>query len=101
MAATAAVAPGEVVPFRAGGRDFLICNADGTFYAVAERCTHAAWSLAGGELLHCQLTCSLHGGKFDVRTGEATLLPVTKPLRTFPVHTQDGRIWVQVPPLPR
>ena len=44
---------------------------------------------------------SLHGATFDLRTGAATGLPATKPLRTFPVRTRDGRIQVAVPPPPR
>ena len=96
VAAEAEVGPSQAVPFQVGRRDLLLCNVDGTFYAISDRCTHAAWSLADGELRHGQIICSLHGAQFDVRTGQATGTPATRPLRTFPVRTQKGRIFVQV-----
>ncbi len=101
VCATSEIPPGRAVAVRAAGRDFLLCHAEGRYYAVAERCTHAAWSLAGGEVRGCELACSLHGARFDLRTGDATRPPASKPLRTFPVRTRGGRIQVQVTPLPR
>jgi len=92
------VAPGCVVPFAAGGRRFLVCNAKTGFYAVAERCTHAAWSLAGAELRGEEIVCALHGARFDLRTGHATCPPASKPLRTYAVDVEGGRIRVRVPP---
>lgn len=93
--------PSTVRAVHALGRDFLIANVDGRFYAFGERCTHAAWSLADGELRGCEIVCALHGARFDLRTGEPTALPATKPLRTFPVRTQGDRVEVQLTPPPR
>jgi 3-phenylpropionate/trans-cinnamate dioxygenase ferredoxin subunit len=98
VAAMDAVGPGRAVGFEVGGRRLIVCNAGGDFYAVADRCTHAAWPLAGGDLEGSELICSLHGGRFDLRTGAAACPPATKPLRTFDVATRDGRILVRVPP---
>lgn len=95
---TAAVSPGEAVAFEAEGRRFVVCNVDGTFYAIADRCTHAAWPLAGSDLVACEVVCALHGARFDVRTGRATAPPASKPLRTFLVRAENGRLLVQVPP---
>lgn len=95
---TSAVAPGQAVAFEASGRSVLVCNADGTYYAVASRCTHAAWNLVGNEIVAAELICALHGARFDLRTGAATCLPATKPLRTFPLTVREGRILVRVPP---
>ena len=95
------VPEGKVVAFEAFGRAFLVCNAAGTFYAVADRCTHAAWSLAGSDLLGCEIVCGLHGGRFDLRTGEAAASPASKPIQTFAVRAQGARIEVRVPPPPR
>jgi 3-phenylpropionate/trans-cinnamate dioxygenase ferredoxin subunit len=95
---TSVVGPGETVAFEAGDRRFIVCNTGDRLYAVAERCTHAAWSLAGSALEGFELICSLHGARFDLRTGAATGLPASKPLRTFPVKTSGGRILVALPP---
>ncbi len=101
VAAEAEVGPSQVVPIRVGRRDLLLCNVDGTLFAIADRCTHAAWTLADGELRNGEIICSLHGATFDVRTGRATGAPATKALGTFPVRTQNGRILVQVHQPPR
>ena len=95
---TSAVAVGESIAFEKGDRRFIVCNTGDGLYAVAERCTHAAWSLAGSALERFELICSLHGARFDVRTGAATAPPASKPLRTFPVKTRGGRILVALPP---
>ena len=93
--------PGTVARVHALGRDLLIANVDGRLHAFGERCTHAAWSLADGELRGCEIVCALHGARFDLRTGEPTAPPASKPLQTFPVRTLGDRVEVQVTPPPR
>ena len=93
-----AVPPGDAIAFEASGRRFVVCNAGGQLYAVADRCTHAAWPLAGSDLRDCDLVCSLHGARFDLRTGVATAPPATKPLQTYLTRTEHGRILVRLPP---
>jgi nitrite reductase/ring-hydroxylating ferredoxin subunit len=46
------------------------------------------------------IECPLHGGQFNVRTGQALGDPVTCDLRRFPTRVRDGRIEVQVPEAP-
>ena len=101
VGAASEVAPGDVLAFRVRDRDFVVCNAAGTLYALADRCTHAAWSLAGSELRGCEIVCSLHGARFDVRDGTATAPPASKSLSTFPIRERNGRIEVQVAAPPR
>jgi len=75
-----------------------VCNVGGAYYAVADRCTHAAWKLGGEPLEGCEIVCTLHGAAFDLRTGEATRPPASKPLRTFPCRSDGGRLLVDVDP---
>jgi 3-phenylpropionate/trans-cinnamate dioxygenase ferredoxin subunit len=91
--------PGSgVLPLRVLGRDLLVCRGGDDLFAVADRCTHAAWCLADSEIDGDEIACALHGGRFDLRTGEATGLPATKPLRTFPLRVVGSRVEVRVPP---
>jgi nitrite reductase/ring-hydroxylating ferredoxin subunit len=94
------VAPGKAVAFETRGRRFVVCNTGEEFFAVADRCTHAAWRLADSALRGGEIVCSLHGARFDLRTGAATGPPASKPLRTFAVRNEGGRLLVQVPPPP-
>jgi len=85
------LAPGGVLPVAWGRHRALLCNVDGAFYAVAERCTHAAFSMAEGRLEGAHLECPLHGALFDVRDGSPVRRPANKPLATYPVELRGTR----------
>lgn len=53
----------------AGGKDLVIANIDGKFYAMDNWCTHEQGNLSAGELNKNVLTCPEHGAQFDVMTG--------------------------------
>lgn len=82
----------------AGPPAIALFRVDGGFYATDDLCTHEDWSLGeDGELDGFEVECCLHTARFDVRTGAATQFPATEPLRTYPVHVEDGAVWVEVP----
>ena len=89
------LAPGATRPVECGRRKALLCNVGGAFYAVAERCTHAAFSLAEGCLEGPHLECPLHGALFDVRDGSPVRRPASKPLATYPVEVDGTRAEVR------
>jgi nitrite reductase/ring-hydroxylating ferredoxin subunit len=78
------------------GRKVLVCHADGAFFAVSERCSHAAFSLADGRLAGFLVECPLHGARFDVRDGSAVRRPATKPLDTYAIEVVDGRATIDL-----
>lgn len=92
------IAPGEVRVVECGQRKALLCNVGGEFFAVAERCTHAAFSLATGRLDGSRIECPLHGAQFDVRDGSPVRLPASKPLATHPVTVEGGKAVVEFQP---
>ena len=83
------LAPGQTRPVECGRHKALLCNVGGEFFAVAERCSHAAFSLVEGRLEGPHLECPLHGARFDVRDGSPVRRPASKPLATWPVRL-DG-----------
>ena len=54
-----------------GGKEVLLANVDGSYYAIANKCSHLGGSLAKGSLEGCIVTCPRHGAQFDVKTGQA------------------------------
>jgi p-cumate 2,3-dioxygenase ferredoxin component len=65
------------------------------FYCTDDICTHGSTSLTEeGELEGPIIECGAHGGKFDVRTGEACAPPCVEPLRTYPVTLEEGWVYV-------
>jgi nitrite reductase/ring-hydroxylating ferredoxin subunit len=70
------IAPGGMKYVKAGGRQIVLCNCDGHYYAIARRCGHMNGPLEMGTLDGTFLTCPMHYVQFDVRTGEALSNPV-------------------------
>jgi 3-phenylpropionate/trans-cinnamate dioxygenase ferredoxin subunit len=53
------------------GKEVLLANVDGSYYAIANKCTHLGGSLSKGSLEGSIVTCPRHGSRFDVKTGRA------------------------------
>lgn len=91
------VAPGAVRAVRVAGVAIAVVHtADGQVFAVDDRCTHGTVALSEGEVEGCCLECSLHGSRFDLRTGEPVNLPATRPVRVHAVEVRDGDVYVTV-----
>jgi nitrite reductase/ring-hydroxylating ferredoxin subunit len=73
---TADIAPGGMKAVELNGRELVVCNCDGTFYALDRRCGHMNSPLEMGTLDGSILTCAMHCAQFDVTTGEALAGPV-------------------------
>ncbi len=93
-----ALAEGAVLACEADGREIALCRVEGAIYAVALRCSHAAWPMKDGPLEGCELVCVAHGARFDVRDGHPTAGPAERPLDTWPTRLRDGWIEVALPP---
>lgn len=76
--------------------DICVYNLDGTFYATADTCTHATASLADGDIEDDLITCPVHWGQFDIRTGQAVTFPCERHLRTYRVIVTDGGVFADV-----
>jgi 3-phenylpropionate/trans-cinnamate dioxygenase ferredoxin subunit len=60
---------GTMKSFVINGKDVLLVNYEGNYYAIAGKCTHSEGDLARGKLEGKIVTCPVHGSKFDVTTG--------------------------------
>lgn len=74
-------------------------NVDGEFYATDDTCTHEEASLTEGELYGDIVECPLHGGAFNVRSGEVESFPPLVAVETYPVRVVGDE--VQVSPSPQ
>lgn len=70
------IAAGGMKSIEIGGREIVICNCAGIFYAIDRRCGHMNSPLDKGTLNGSILTCAMHCAQFDVTTGEALSGPV-------------------------
>jgi 3-phenylpropionate/trans-cinnamate dioxygenase ferredoxin subunit len=89
------VAAGSTRRIEVDGEPVLLCNVDGSVYAIEDRCTHDGGELDQGELEGCRIMCPRHGAYFDVTTGAALTLPAILPVRTYPVRVEGDAIFVE------
>ncbi len=82
----------EILAVKVGGLQIGVCRIDETYYAFDNVCTHAYALLSDGWLEGRIVECPLHGGRFDVTTGEALGAPVICPLKTYPTRLVDGLV---------
>lgn len=92
------VPEGEVRGFEpAGCPAVAIYNVDGRFYASDDVCTHEEVCLSDGELDGDIIECPLHGGSFNVVTGEVESRPPRKPVRVHETRLEGATVQVLLP----
>jgi nitrite reductase/ring-hydroxylating ferredoxin subunit len=82
------------------GLGYAVFQVGATYYVTADLCSHGPGSLSEGYLEDYEIECPFHQGRFDIRTGEATLAPCQARIQTWPVVVQSGAIFIEldVPP---
>jgi 3-phenylpropionate/trans-cinnamate dioxygenase ferredoxin subunit len=92
------VRTGRARAVEADGRHVLLCNVDGSLYAIADVCTHDRGPLGEGRLRGATIECPRHGARFDVRDGSVVAPPAVRPLATYPVRVVDDGVEVDLGP---
>jgi len=87
---------GEMHRHEGGSEPVLICNVDGDFFVIQDTCTHGDWPLSDGYLDGDIVECTLHWGKFCVRTGKVKAQPPCQALRVFPVKVDGDDVLVDL-----
>lgn len=87
---------GEMLRFEGGPEPVLVCNIGGEFLAIQDTCTHGDWPLSDGYLDGDVIECTLHWGKFCVRTGKVKAPPACAPLRVFPTMVDGDDVLVDL-----
>jgi len=78
------------------GTAIVLINREGTIYALEDRCSHEEFPLSTGDLVGGEVTCALHGARFDIETGVPRALPAVIPVRTYEVQIDDGEVRVKL-----
>jgi 3-phenylpropionate/trans-cinnamate dioxygenase ferredoxin component len=90
------IPPGSMKRVEVDGVPVLLCNCDGTIYAIEDVCTHDGGPLDEGELMDCKVMCPRHGALFDVKTGAALTLPAVIALPTYDVRIEGEDVYVDL-----
>ena len=78
------------------GKQIALFNINGDFFAIDNMCTHEEASLAEGQIMGHEVTCPLHGAKFDVRTGEVLGPPAYDDVTCYSVRVVGSDVELQV-----
>lgn len=100
VAKTADLAPGEMMYVEVGPKEEPVCliNLDGEFFALDDCCTHEDASLSDGDISGDEIECPLHGGAFNIRTGEPVYFPVVVRAKTYTVRVEGDTIQIALAP---
>jgi len=78
------------------GKTLALFNVNGTFYAVDDTCPHRGGSLWEGEVEGIEVSCPLHGARFDLATGANLCPPASSGVRSYPVQLVGDEVQVDV-----
>ena len=94
VAQVSEIRPGEMISVEFDNEQVLLANVDGNIHAVDDICSHAYATLSEGDLNGQEVECPLHGGSFNVTTGEPINPPVSESLRVYSVQIEGDDILV-------
>jgi nitrite reductase/ring-hydroxylating ferredoxin subunit len=64
------ISNGQMKHVDINGKEIVIANANGKFYAFDERCGHMNARLSNGNINQNIVQCPFHAAKFDITTGK-------------------------------
>ena len=93
----AALQSDDAVRFDYQSRTFAVYRTeDGALYATDGMCTHGNAHLADGMIIGTQIECPKHNGRFDINDGSVRRAPPCAGLRTYPLETRGGSIFLNI-----
>jgi nitrite reductase/ring-hydroxylating ferredoxin subunit len=93
---TSEIAPGTCRLVVLKGKEIVVFNVDGEFFARDNLCTHEEGPLCEGEIEGHEVTCPWHGAKFDIRTGEVLQDPAYEDVVRHNVRVTGADIEVEI-----
>lgn len=77
-----------------GTQQIGLYKVNGEFLAISAWCSHQRAIMFSGDVVGCELECPLHGARFDLRTGKNLSLPAVRPVASYPVKSEGGKIFL-------
>jgi 3-phenylpropionate/trans-cinnamate dioxygenase ferredoxin subunit len=90
------VPDGSMIQIELEGEKIVLANAGGRVFALHDQCSHEEFPLSSGELADGQVTCVLHGARFDLESGTPRALPAVRPVRTYETRVEGAEIQIRV-----
>jgi len=78
------------------GEKIVLAHVGDRVFALHDECSHEEYPLSSGELTGDQVTCVLHGARFDLATGAPRALPAVRPVKTYEARVEGPEIQVRI-----
>lgn len=82
--------------FQVEGKDILLANLNGSFYAIGAICNHQEWDLSEGTLQGEEVVCAGHGAIWGLKTGQGKFGRPLPPEPVYKVDVKDGQVLVEL-----
>uniref|UniRef100_A0A7C5U4P2 Rieske domain-containing protein n=1 Tax=Caldiarchaeum subterraneum TaxID=311458 RepID=A0A7C5U4P2_CALS0 len=96
VAAVEEISPGEMKSFEIDGRQILVANVEGKYYAMDALCSHDFWDLSEGTLEGNKVVCPGHAAVWNLETGTAEFDEELKPLTTYKIFVREGFVYLEL-----
>jgi nitrite reductase/ring-hydroxylating ferredoxin subunit len=96
IAARSDVGSGKAIAVELMGQRIAVFNAEGTYYAIGDTCTHRGGPLSEGEVQGTTVTCPWHGAQYDLQTGNVLRPPAPQGVHSYKVVVEDDDIKVEI-----
>ncbi|MEM7028237.1 MAG: non-heme iron oxygenase ferredoxin subunit [Chloroflexota bacterium] len=94
---TSDFAEGELSTYDFEYDSAVIIRLGDKFFALEDCCSHQEFPLSEGEIEGNSVVCTLHGARFDIRTGAALTLPATEAVSCYATKIEDGSLFIEEP----
>ncbi len=88
-------------PVEVEGEELALFMLDGCRYALSNICTHQFAFMTDGYVDGEYINCPMHQGRFHIPTGAPQGVPVTKPLRVYPVRVEGDDVLIEFSASPK
>jgi len=93
---TSEMPPGKLNKVSVDGKEVLVVNLDGNYFAMDDTCTHSGASLSEGQLDGSTVTCPWHGSTWDCKTGKLEKFPAKiNDLKSYKVTVESDNILLE------
>jgi len=77
-------------------KTFCIYKLKDGIYATDGLCTHEAFHLEEGLVMHEEIECPMHQGIFDIKSGKAVSEPACVDLKTYETKVEEKKIYIKL-----
>lgn len=96
VARAAELPAGSMKRLQLEGRDVVLVNVEGEYYALDDQCPHQGGPLSRGKVEGRAVVCPWHGWRWDPKSGRAIWPEVDWRMFSYPVKVEDGDVFVRV-----